>query len=376
MHFCRNPCGAPRARNDPGHLTGFVIRRCRGFYEPNVSLETTTDEAKMVVILSNSGKFFSTIGSESIFDAAAKGGVNLPYSCKTGRCSTCKCKVLSGHSIARVEELGLTKEEKAQGFILSCVRSALTDMLIEVVDLGDQVIPAVKTLPSRISSLEKLSPDVLSVKLRFPPNTPFIFLAGQYVEVIGHSGVKRSYSIANAPASDNHLQLHIRAVQNGAMSQYWFDRAKVNDLLRINGPMGSFFARPFTGLHLVFLATGTGIAPVKALLEQLATEPLDNKPLSATVYWGGRVLRDLYVDPSQWHTSLRYVPVLSRAPVDWTGARGYVQNALLSETPDLINTVVYACGSDTMIQSAKTSLIKSGLPEKHFYSDAFVPSGN
>jgi len=329
----------------------------------------------MAVISLVSGKKFSTVGSELIFDAAAKEGVNLPYSCKTGRCSTCKCKVLSGQSVATVDELGLTSEEKAQGFILSCLRSALTDMLIEVEDLGDQVIPEVKTLPTRISSIEKLAPDVLSVKLRFPPNTPFNFLAGQYVDVIGPGGIRRSYSVANAPASDNQLQFHIREVQSGAMSQYWFEQAKANDLLRIHGPLGSFFARPLNGLHLVFLATGTGIAPVKAMLEQLATAPLGNQPLSATLYWGGREQQDLYADPSQWYLSLRYVPVLSRPSDAWTGTRGYFQKALLADAPELTRTVVYACGSDAMIQSAKATLTRAGLPDKRFYSDAFVPSG-
>ncbi|WP_333843996.1 FAD-binding oxidoreductase [Limnohabitans sp.] len=329
----------------------------------------------MLKIQTTYGKAFSQSASQTLLDAAAKSGIGLPYNCKTGRCSTCKCKVLSGQSVATVDELGLTSEEKAQGFILSCVRSALTDMLIDVEDLGDQVIPEIKTVPTRISSLEKLAPDILSVKLRLPPNTPFTFLAGQYVDVIGPAGIRRSYSVANAPASDNQLQLHIRAVQSGAMSQYWFDQAKVNDLLRINGPLGSFFARPLNGLHLVFLTTGTGIAPAKAMLEQLATAPLDNQPLSATLYWGGRDPQDLYTDPRQWHPSLRYVPVLSRACDDWTGARGYVQHSLLSEKLDLTNTVVYACGSDTMIQSAKAELTQAGLPTNRFYSDAFVPSG-
>jgi CDP-4-dehydro-6-deoxyglucose reductase len=329
----------------------------------------------MLNIQTTYGKAFSQSAGQTLLDAAAKSGIGLPYSCKTGRCSTCKCKVLSGQSVATVDELGLTSEEKAQGFILSCVRSALTDMLIEVEDLGDQVIPEIKTLPTRISSLEKLAPDVLSIKLRFPPNTPFNFLAGQYVDVIGPGGIRRSYSVANAPAPDNQLQLHIRAVQSGAMSKYWFDQANVNDLLRIHGPLGSFFTRPLTGLHVVFLATGTGIAPVKAMLEQLATAPLDNQPLSATLYWGGREPQHLYADPSQWHPSLRYVPVLSRAHGDWTGARGHVQNSLLNDEPDWANTVVYACGSDAMIQSAKAELTQSGLPINRFYSDAFVPSG-
>ena len=329
----------------------------------------------MLKIQTTFGKAFTQSPSQTLLDAAAKSGIGLPYSCKTGRCSTCKCKVISGQSVATVDELGLTLDEKAQGFILSCVRSASTDMVIEVEDLGDQVIPEVKTLPSRISSLEKLAPDVLSVKLRFPPNTPFTFLAGQYIDVIGPGGIRRSYSVANAPASDNQLHLHIRAVQSGAMSQYWFDQAKANDLLRINGPLGSFFTRPLSGVHLVFLATGTGIAPVKAMLEQLANAPLQEQPLSATLYWGGREPQDLYADPSQWHPSLRYVPVLSRPPDDWTGARGYVQNSLFNDGPDWANTVVYACGSDAMIQSAKAELTQAGLPVKRFYSDAFVPSG-
>lgn len=334
-----------------------------------------TDEANVAVISLVSGKKFSTFGSESIFNAAAKQGVNLPFSCKTGRCSTCKCKVLRGESVATVDELGLTLEEKAQGFILCCVRTALTDMLIEVEDLGDQVIPEVKTLPTRISSFEKLSPDVLSVKLRLPPNSSFTFLAGQYIDVIGPRGIRRSYSVANAPTSATELQLHIRAVQSGAMSQYWFEQAKVNDLLRINGPLGSFFIRPLTGLHLVFLATGTGIAPVKAMLEQMAIAHASDRPLSATLYWGGRESQDLYADPTKWHPSLQYVPVLSRAPIEWIGEHGYVQKALIRNNLDWSNTVVYACGSNAMIQSAKVELTKAGLPDKRFYSDAFVPSG-
>ena len=329
----------------------------------------------MLQIKTTYGKAFPLIGGQTVLDAATKAGISLPYSCKTGRCSTCKCKVLSGESTAMVEELGLTADEKAQGFILSCVRSACTDMLIEVEDLSDQVISEVKTLPARISSLEKWAPDVLSVKLRFPPNSSLTYLAGQYIDVIGPGGLRRSYSVANAPAADKQLQLHIRAVQGGAMSEYWFNQAKANDLLRINGPLGSFFMRPLAGLHLVFLATGTGIAPVKAMLEQLSSVPVNAQPLSVTVYWGGRKPHDLYANPCEWHPTLGYVPVLSRAPDGWTGARGYVQKALLTDAPDLTQTVVYACGSDAMIQSAKAALTQAGLPDKRFYSDAFVPSG-
>lgn len=329
----------------------------------------------MLLIQTTYGKTFQQADGQTVLDAAAKAGISLPYSCRTGRCSTCKCKVLSGQSTAMVDELGLNSDEKALGFILSCVRSASADMLIEVEDLSDQIIPEVKTLPARISSLEKLAPDVLSVKLRFPPNSSLAYLAGQYIDVIGPGGIRRSYSVANSPASDMQLQLHIRAVQGGSMSDYWFNQAKANDLVRISGPLGSFFMRPLAGLQVVFLATGTGIAPVKAMLEQLASAPTRDQPLSVTVYWGGREPQDLYANPSQWHPTLRYVPVLSRAPEGWTGTRGYVQEALIADVPDFTHTVVYACGSDAMIQSAKIALTQAGLPDKRFYSDAFVPSG-
>jgi CDP-4-dehydro-6-deoxyglucose reductase len=327
------------------------------------------------VIRTTTGKEFSQVGGQTLLEAAVTAGVNLPYSCKTGRCSTCKCKVLTGQSTAKADELGLTAGEKAQGFILSCVRTANSDLKIEVEDLGDQVIPVIKTLPARLQSIEKLSPDVLRIKLRLPSAQNFSYLAGQYIDVIGSGGTRRSYSIANAPAPVKLLELHIRAVPGGAMSDYWFNSAQANDLVRINGPLGSFFTRPLAGLHLVFLATGTGIAPVKAMLEKLATAPAADQALSATVYWGGREPQDLYSDPSQWHPAVRYVPVLSRAPAIWSGARGYVHNVLLGNGPDLAHTVIYACGSDAMIHSAKTELTMAGLPEKRFYSDAFVPSG-
>jgi CDP-4-dehydro-6-deoxyglucose reductase len=323
-------------------------------------------------------KFLQSDG-QTILDAALNEGISIPYSCKSGRCSTCKCRLVSGQSKTMVDELGLTSEEKSQGFILSCVRSAASDLFIELDDLsdfGDKVIPVVKILPARISCIEKIGTDVLQVRLRLPPNTQFSFLAGQYIEVIGPSGFKRSYSLANAPMPDNQLQLHIRAVHGGVMSDYWFKQAKVNDLIRINGPLGSFFTRSLAGMHLVFLATGTGIAPIKAMLEQLSQKASVEKPLTASVYWGGRRPQDLYTDPREWYSNLQYVPVLSRAPDDWTGKRGHVQTALISDRPNLKITVVYACGSELMVQSAKSELILAGLPDRHFFSDAFVPSGS
>lgn len=328
----------------------------------------------MPSIVLSSGKSFSTVGEESILAAAQRHLISFPHSCKTGRCSTCKCKVLQGEATALQIETGLTDAEKAEGWILSCVRSAQTDVTLEVEDLGNIVLPPSKTLPCRISSIDPLATDVVRVMLRLPPTADFSSIPGQYIDVIGPGGVRRSYSLANANMADKTLELHIRAVDGGVMSDYWFKQAKANDLLRFNGPLGTFFLRGLNQLHLVFLATGTGIAPVKAMLESLAHMASEQAPQSVTVFWGGRTAEDLYFDPQTIPTGHRFVPVLSRAALGWAGVSGYVQNALLATQPDLARTAVYACGSDAMIRSAKTSLLAAGLPDNRFFADAFVPS--
>ena len=254
------------------------------------------------------------------------------------------------------------------------MRTACSDLTLEVKDLGDVVLPVSKTWPCRISQIDRWAPDVVRVILRLPPSADFSFLAGQYIDIIGPNGVRRSYSLANASAAGKTLELHIRAVANGAMSNYWFSQAQVNDLLRLHGPLGTFFLRPLVSMDLVFLATGTGIAPVKAMLESLLDMPLEQRPRSVAVFWGGRLLQDLYWDVKSIAAGQRYIPVLSRPQPSWTGEVGYVQDVFLAHAPDLSNTVVYACGSNAMIQNAQGLLAQAGLPPSRYYSDAFVCS--
>ncbi len=327
----------------------------------------------MSAITISSGRSFEARDDEVILDAALRQGVVLDYSCRTGRCSSCKGRVRSGTTIASHDEIGLSAEEKVQGFVLTCVRRASGPVDLEIDDLGDVNLPEPKTLPCRIQSLEKICHDVLRVVLRLPPSSTLDFLPGQYIDVIGAEGLRRSYSVANAPRADKQLELHIRQVPGGAMSAYWFEQAKANDLLRLRGPLGTFFLRGQSSRHLVLLATGTGIAPVKAILEDLARRPPEEQPLSTTVYWGGRHQDDLY-----WHApeqpGLRFVKVLSRADNSWTGARGHVHDVLLNEVQDFSQRLVYACGSDAMIHSAQARLKAAGLHDRHFHSDAFVCS--
>lgn len=326
------------------------------------------------IITLTSGRQFAAQDGETVLEAALRSGVTLEYSCRTGRCSSCKSQVLSGSTAPRHAELGLSTEERTAGWILSCVSSATTDLALEVQDLGDVKLEPARTLPCRIRSLERLAADVMKVTLRLPPNSGFAYLPGQYIDVISQGGLRRSYSVANAASASQQIELHVRQVDGGAMSQYWFDQAKPNDLLRLNGPLGTFFLRDTAGLDLMLLATGTGIAPIKAMLEGLADAPAAQLPRSITVFWGGRMAPDLYWDPATLAIDPRFIPVLSRADAGWTGARGYVQQAVLAANPDLGNAAVYACGSDAMIQSARADLLAAGLPKYRFHSDAFVSS--
>ncbi len=328
----------------------------------------------MPTISLTSGKNFDAAEGISILDASARSTAFLPYSCKTGRCSTCKCRVIQGTTKALQDETGLTNEEKNDGWILSCVRTPITNIILDVEDLDGISLPTAKTVPCRISSIEKLAADVLRVRLRLPPSSDFSYLPGQYIDIIGSGGVRRSYSLANASYADKLLELHIRAVDGGVMSDYWFNRAQVNDLLRLNGPLGTSVLRQIANRDLIFLATGTGFAPVNAMLASLANMAPEFKPKTVSVFWGGRKEEDLYLEYKSLQSLCNFVPVLSRPSENWTGAKGYVQHAALTGCPDLSNATVYACGSNGMIQSAKIALTQAGLPVERFYSDAFVCS--
>jgi len=327
----------------------------------------------MPLIRSTSGRTFSASADQTILDAAIAAGVGMAYSCRTGRCGTCRCRVETGATRPLLAETGLDAAARAEGWILACAHVAVDDVLIEIDDLGDLVLPPPKTLPARIHALEPASDDVLVVRLRLPPTAEFAFLPGQSIEVIGFGGVRRSYSLAAAPAPNTPLELHVRRVPGGEMSAYWFERAKEGDLLRLQGPFGSFVLRDVAGADLIFLATGTGFAPVKAMLEGLAALPPDRAPRSVAVYRGGRTESDLYGDVSALPAD-RWVPVLSRPSATWAGRRGHVQDVLLADRPDLGRARVYACGSPAMVGDAEAALRAAGLPAGRFFSDAFVPS--
>jgi CDP-4-dehydro-6-deoxyglucose reductase len=326
-----------------------------------------------VVTLSNHKQFLAT-AETSLLDAAKAQGLVLEHSCRTGRCGACKALVTKGQTQILKAEESLTEDEVDAGLILTCCRTAVNDLDLDIEDLGLLASIKTLTLPCKIDQLNLLAPDVIQIFLRLPPTNQFNYLPGQYIDVIARSGIRRSYSIANLLQVDGKLELHVRAVNNGQMSHYWFNEAKTNDLLRLEGPHGTFCFHPKIEKNIIFLATGTGIAPIKSMLEAFATNAEWVEGKNIYIYWGGRHLADLYWQPDFTNLNITFRPTLSQAQESWEGRKGYVQDAVIADAIAINDSVIYACGSDTMIHAAKKLLIAQGLKPENFYSDAFVSS--
>ena len=341
----------------------------------------------MALITLSNGKSFEAGADEPLLPAALRAGLAVAHSCRNGRCGSCKAQLVQGKTQALLSEAALSLEDQAAGWLLTCARSACGNLQLQL-DLHDgPPLPRACTLPARIDSLRRLAPDVLQVVLRLPPQQALNFLPGQHLDVIGPCGVRRAYSIANAPRANGRLELHIRRVPGGALSTWWFEQAQVDDLVRLHGPQGSLVMGDIAARPLWLLATGTGVAPAKAWLEQLAALPSAVLPSSVHLFWGGRVASDLYWDPLTLGLPLafRFTPVLSQASAAWVGARGHVQARALAELAaqaqaggqgvDLSRHQVVACGSSAMVDGARSLLLAAGLPARQFQADPFVCSG-
>jgi len=306
---------------------------------------------------------------QSILDSALQAGFVFEYSCNNGQCGVCKTTLLEGDIFELREQVALSDADRKNKRILSCCCAPKIDILIDSQDLSELKGIEVKTFPVRINKIEKHTEQIIQLELRLPPSANLKFLEGQYIDVIVPNSIRRSYSIANR-GGDNTITLLIKKVDNGQLSDYWFNDAKQNDLLRIEGPKGTFFFRESTK-PIIFLATGTGIAPIKAILDKL--DELGSE-LKLFLYWGNRKPEDFFWQPNYQNLDLQFIPVLSKKDEAWTEQLGYVQDYALADHENIGNTDVYACGSLSMIESAKALFIKSGLEEKYFYSDAFVSS--
>jgi CDP-4-dehydro-6-deoxyglucose reductase len=324
------------------------------------------------VSLSN-GKSFLCTENSTIFEAAKSNHIALEHSCLMARCRSCIVKLESGETKDRLDDLVLSDKERQDGYRLACNSIPVSDITLDVKDLGDVVIYEKKILPAKIRKISRITEDAIRLELRFPPNTILLYNPGQYVNLF-RGELKRSYSIANAFANDEGLTFFIKKYGVGLMSKYWFEEAKINDLLRVEGPLGSFFLRNSENENIVFLATGTGVAPIKAILEWINKNAHSFKSKKIWFFYGVRYDHDLYWDPFGLDAipNFTFVPVLSRPSNRWSGETGYVQEVVIKCNINLSKADVYACGSSAMIEAAKGRLVQNGLDDKRFFSDAFV----
>ena len=332
-----------------------------------------------------SGRQFEAGADETLLAAGLRQGVGLPYGCKDGACGSCKCQKISGEvQHGPHQAKALSEEEQAKGMVLTCCATALSDVVLESKQVVEAGAFPIKKMPVRVVSLEKKSHDVMVVKLQLPASEVTQYHAGQYVDFLLRDGDRRSYSMANAPHTlvegQAVIELHIRHMPGGKFTDHVFGAMKEKEIQRIEGPQGSFFLREDSDKALIFLASGTGFAPIKAILEHMQHKGI-TRPV--TLYWGGRRPADLYLDEwvkahQQQMPQLRYVPVISDAlPEDaWTGRTGFVHQAVLQDTPDLSGYQVYACGAPIVVESAQRDYVAAGLPAHEFFADAFTSAAD
>lgn len=325
------------------------------------------------VILQPSGHHFSVADDMTILEAALDAGINLPYGCKNGACGACKAKVLEGRvDLGNAQESALPPAERVAGMALLCCAKPLSDLTIEAHEVVKAQDIPVKTMPCRVQRLERVADDVMLIKLKLPTNERLQFLAGQYIEFLLPEGKRRAFSLANAPHADDLLELHVRRIPGGNFTEHVFTKMKEKDILRFEGPFGSFFLREESTKPIILVAGGTGFAPIKGLIEHALHIGL-KRPMQ--LYWGARNRTGLYMNAlaERWaqENGIAYTPVLSEPDAGWTGRTGLVHEAVLADHPDLSAHQIYVCGAPAMCEAAKRDFTAHGLPEEEFFADVF-----
>jgi CDP-4-dehydro-6-deoxyglucose reductase len=333
------------------------------------------------VTVQPAGLTFDVARDEPILAAAIRAGVGLPYGCRDGACGSCKSRLVEGRVIHGAHQLRtLPREEEDAGWILTCCATPQTDCVVQARTVAGAGEYPVQKMPARVAGLERVAPDVMRMTLQLPATVALKYRAGQYVEFILRDGSRRSYSMANAPerlGEPPMIELHLRHMPGGKFTDHVFGAMKEKEILRVEGPLGSFFLREDSDAPVVLLASGTGLAPIKAIVEHMRAKSLARP---AVLYWGCRRKADLYLH--DWAVEaagalpwLRYVPVLSEPTPDgaWDGRTGLVHEAVMADLPDLSAHQVYACGAPVMVESAQRDFVaRCGLPEDQFFADSFT----
>jgi len=328
------------------------------------------------VTIQSSGHTFSVEPSETVLDAALRQGIVLPYGCRNGKCGSCMGAIITG-SVGYRNGLppALDSDAAGRNQALFCQARPDSDLCIKIREVDAARDIEIRSLPCRVNKLEHLAHDVVRIYLKIPESQRMQFLAGQYIDVLLKDHAPRAFSIANAPHDDDFIELHIRIISGGYFSAQVLNQMQEKAMLRIRGPLGTFFLRDDSKRPAILIGGGTGFAPLKGMLEHAFYSAV-GKPLH--LFWGVRARRDLYMDelPQQWlvsHTNFRYTPVLSEpvASDDWQGEAGFVTDSVVRHYPDLSAYDVYMSGPPVMVEAGHRLFMKHGLDENRFFSDAF-----
>ncbi|WP_159010164.1 2Fe-2S iron-sulfur cluster-binding protein [Bradyrhizobium sp. S69] len=317
---------------------------------------------------------FGCEAGETVLDAAERAGYSLPYSCRKGICSTCEAGLRHGQVAVGAQQMAAPTNG-----VLLCQARPQTDIVIRPKRIDRHDPTARKRITASVYRVTRPAEDVFTLMLRFPAGIRARFKAGQYLRVSMPDGDTRNFSMANAPRESDGVHLHIRRIPGGQFSEGVLARLTKGDKLRIEIPYGEFYLRTGSDKPIVCLATGTGFAPIKSIIEDLIARGNTRR---VRLYWGGRRRQDLYLLDltDKWAARvpwLTFRPVLSELDADWNGAAGLVHQAVLRDIPDLSGWQVYACGNPAMIRNAERDFqALGGLPDGQFFADPFVPSGN
>jgi CDP-4-dehydro-6-deoxyglucose reductase, E3 len=339
------------------------------------------------ISIEKSGRTFKCDSSTVLLQAGLGSGVALPYSCRSGVCSACRGQIRRGEvDYGLVNPRYLSEEDKARGYVLMCSARPLSDLVVAINEIDSLPVLPSAQMPVRVLKLEKLSDDVVALTLGLPANEPVNYKPGQYLNIALDEKTERSYSIANAPTTEGvrQLELHVRVIPGGVFSERLTSRLKVREMLKVKMPLGTFYLRENSSKPIVMVASGTGFAPIKAMIEY-SINRIDPDATAAGLtpiylYWGGRKKSDLYLYElcTEWakkYEHIRFLPVLSEASTNcqWTGRTGFVHQAVMKDFPTMNEIVVYACGAPVMVEAAKHDFLKHcGLAEDAFYADSFV----
>ena len=324
------------------------------------------------------GHEFEIEQGETILDAAMRQSIDLPYGCRSGACGSCVGYILKGDIEYESEPIAITDAMVEEKKVLFCSALALSDLVIGTVEIEGLEGVEIKNLRCRVDEKLQLCHDVIQLKIKLADDQRLQFRAGQYIEFILDDGKRRAFSIANAPHDDEHIELHIRHVDGGVFTDFLFEEMPDKAMLRIEGPLGTFFLREQSTRPILLVGGGTGFGPLKGMVEHALHVGI-NQPIH--VFMGVRARRDLYMEKAvkDWEKQgVKFTAVLSepKAEDDWQGESGFVHDVVAKTYSDMSGFDIYISGPPPMVHAAADLFSQQGALTEHMFSDAFEYSAD